>query len=75
MKIVCWLVLGVVIALCAGCAKSINEEYWITHDSGVIHNAKCQWFKQSRGRVVTGVDTGRNCRICGGSNNGSSQTR
>jgi hypothetical protein len=42
-----------------------SDGFWITTSSGVRHNAKCRYFKTSKGRPAT-KDEGRACKICGG---------
>lgn len=39
--------------------------YWISSNSGVRHNARCQWYTRSKGRYGR-VDEGKPCGICKG---------
>jgi len=39
--------------------------HWLTIKSGVRHNSKCRYYKNSKGRPST-KDEGRACKICGG---------
>ncbi len=39
--------------------------YWISGNSGVRHNARCQWFAKSKGRYGHAKE-GKACGICGG---------
>ena len=42
-----------------------SDAFWLTTSSGVRHNAKCRYFKTSKGRSAA-KDEGRACKICGG---------
>lgn len=40
--------------------------YWQTYSSGIIHNSRCRYFRNSNGAEVTNPTSGRDCKICGG---------
>ena len=42
-----------------------EQTHWLTISSGVRHNSKCRWFKNSKGRMCA-PDEGRACKVCGG---------
>jgi hypothetical protein len=47
-------------------SKTVSEKtHWITTSSGIRHNSRCRYFKNSNGRMCT-PDEGRACKICGG---------
>jgi hypothetical protein len=39
--------------------------YWLSSNSGVRHNSRCQWYETSKGKYCT-VSEGRACGKCGG---------
>lgn len=39
--------------------------YWLSTNSGVRHNKRCQWYTQSKGRYCSAAE-GRPCEKCGG---------
>lgn len=39
--------------------------YWLTIKSGIRHNTKCRYYKNSQGKPCA-KDEGRACKICGG---------
>lgn len=45
--------------------KPAAASYWLTIRSGIRHNQKCRYFKNSKGREATKSE-GRACKICRG---------
>lgn len=44
---------------------TVETGYWMTDSSGIRHNSKCRYYKNSKGHFCT-KDEGRACKICGG---------
>ena len=44
---------------------TIETGYWLTDKSGIRHNSKCRYYKNSQGHLCQ-RDDGRACKICGG---------
>jgi len=41
------------------------KTHWLTISSGIRHNKRCRWYRNSKGRPCT-EDEGRACKKCGG---------
>lgn len=44
---------------------AVETGYWMTDASHIRHDAKCRWYKNSKGHFC-GKDEGRAGKICGG---------
>lgn len=47
-----------------------EKKYWQTAGTKKVHNASCRYYRKSSGEMVSGLNGGTNCKICGGTGSG-----
>ncbi len=47
-------------------AKDEKEDYYVTQNSGIVHNATCRHYGKTKGFYLAIPGGYRNCRVCGG---------